>query len=162
VLVAAGDEDLCALDGVGAIGELLRRGGRRADVGAGLRLGEAHRPRPAPLVDRGEVLLLLRRGAEALDHLADAFGESRVHGEGGVGAGQHLVDEGGERAWRALPAVLLVDGENLPPGLVELLPGLLEAGRRDDLAVLEPAADLVADRVERPGDLAREAIELAE
>src|SRR5262249_44317767 len=90
------------------------------------------------------------------------FGESRVHGEGGVRAGQHLVDDGGERAWRALPAVLLVDGEDLPPGLVELLPGLLEAGRRDDLAVLEPAADLVADRVERPGDLAREAIELAE
>ena len=42
VVVAAGDEDLRAADLVAAVGVLLREGGRGADVGAGLRLGEAH------------------------------------------------------------------------------------------------------------------------
>ena len=42
VVIAIGDENLGALDAVGAVGLLLGAGAQRADIGAGLRLGELH------------------------------------------------------------------------------------------------------------------------
>ena len=71
----------------------------------------------------------------------------------------HLLDEHLQRARRALAAVAPGSTrERLPARLVELLPRLLEAGRRVDLAVLELAALAVADRVERAEDFAREPV----
>jgi hypothetical protein len=51
--------------------------------------------------------------------------------------------------------VLGGDAEAAPAGLVEGLPRLLETRRSFDATVLERAADPVADRVERPDDVAR-------
>src|SRR5262249_60771722 len=48
VVVAGRDPALRAVDGIDGALDLLRPGLRRADVGAGLRLGEAHRPREPP------------------------------------------------------------------------------------------------------------------
>ena len=48
VVVAAGDEDLGAADGVAAVGVLARGRLGAADVAPGLRLGEAHRAAPLP------------------------------------------------------------------------------------------------------------------
>ena len=46
VVLAVGDEDLLAGDAVAAVGRALGLGAQRADVGAGLRLGELHRAHP--------------------------------------------------------------------------------------------------------------------
>ena len=67
-----------------------------------------------------------------------------------------------ERARRALTAELGRDAEALEAGLVGLLPRILEAGRRHDLPVLQPAAFAIAHRVERTGDLGRETVHFGE
>ena len=46
VVLAVGDEDLLPDDAIAAVAGALGAGAQRADVGAGLRLGELHRPRP--------------------------------------------------------------------------------------------------------------------
>ena len=46
IVLAVGDEDLLAGDAVAAVGGALGAGAQRADVGAGLRLGELHRAHP--------------------------------------------------------------------------------------------------------------------
>ena len=42
IVLAVGDEDFLAFDAIGAVGGALGAGAQRADVGAGLRLGELH------------------------------------------------------------------------------------------------------------------------
>jgi hypothetical protein len=68
VVITAGDEDLFAGDGVGAVILLDCLGGGCTDIRSGLRLGQAHGAGPLP----GEELLdeegLLLVGAETLDH----------------------------------------------------------------------------------------------
>ena len=137
---------------------------RRADVGAGVRLGEAHRAAPLAV----EHLRARRsRSAPGVPNAAITSaapcGEPRVHVEGRVGAGQHLLDHQRERDIG--PPWPPCSGETprpLPARLVQLLPRLLEAGRRLDLAVLERAAGAIADRVERAEDLARPPVDAGE
>src|SRR5262249_2642942 len=78
------------------------------------------------------------------------------------GTREELLDDDLERVRRALAAVIGRDGERLPAGLVELVPGLLEARRRLDGALFELAACAVAHRVQRPEDLAAELVGLVE
>ncbi len=46
VVLAVGDEDLLPGDAIAAVARALGLGAQRADVGAGLRLGELHRAHP--------------------------------------------------------------------------------------------------------------------
>ena len=55
IVLAPGDENLLAGDGVGAIGLRHRLGGERAEVGAGLRLGQVHGAGPFAGDEFGEI-----------------------------------------------------------------------------------------------------------
>jgi len=162
IVVSARDEDLRSLDGVRPVRVSRRRGTARADVAAGLRLGEAHRATPAPAEHPVAVELLLLGRPEELDDLCRAVGEARVHVERVVGPAEQLLDEELHRARRASPAVCFVYPDRLPAGLVELGPRFLEAARGLHLAVLEPTPLGVADGVQGAGYLANPAITLGE
>ena len=71
VVLAVGDEDLLAGDAIGAVGGAFGARAQRADVGAGLRLGELHRGDPFAGDELAEV--------GALERLA-AMGGERVDG----------------------------------------------------------------------------------
>ena len=90
IVVAIGDEDLLAGDAV-MLAVLHRAGAQRADVGAGLRLGQVHRAGPAAMDQRRQVLRLLRRRAEAVQQLDGGLGQQRAEAEGHVGAVPHLL-----------------------------------------------------------------------
>ncbi len=92
IVIAVGDEDLLAGDEVAAVllGLCLAR--RGPDIGARLRLGEAHRPGP---LTREELLaeeLAHLVGAELLDQLTGAARQHQNQRQGEVGTGKELVD----------------------------------------------------------------------
>ncbi|MNH40197.1 hypothetical protein D3C79_1014830 [compost metagenome] len=60
ILLTAGDENLGTADAVAAIGLRLGTGANQAQIGTGMRLGQAHRAGPAPFVHGWQVLLLER------------------------------------------------------------------------------------------------------
>jgi hypothetical protein len=105
---------------------------------------------------------LLVGGPEALDELARAVGQAGVHVEGGVGAGEDLLDHGVHALRRALPTELRLHRDDLQARLVDLLPGVGKAPGHLDLAVLQSAALAVAGGVQRPEHLGRQAIGLLE
>src|SRR5262249_19298965 len=94
--------------------------------------------------------------------IGDAGRQPSIHGECGAAAVDHLVDEQRQRHGRALPAVLFGRAEQLPAAIVELLPRLLVARRCIDLAVLEPTAQAIADRIDRAQNLRRKFVHLSE
>ena len=57
VVLAVGDEDLLPADAVAAVGGALGAGAQRADIGAGLRLGELHRAHPFAGDELGQIAL---------------------------------------------------------------------------------------------------------
>ncbi|MCY1527704.1 hypothetical protein D9M68_627800 [compost metagenome] len=149
VVLAGGDEDLAAADGVAAIGLGVVAGAQQAEVGTAMGLGQAHGAAPAALDQRRQEALLeclLGMLAEGAD---GAAAEVAVHGPGMVGAEQQLADHAAQGWRQALAAVgrVLVQGQPTIGG--ELTIGLGEAGRGADLVVLPLAAMLVAHRVER-------------
>ncbi len=63
IVLAVGDEDLLPGDAVAAVGGALGAGAQRADVGAGLRLGELHRAHPFAGDELGQISALERVAA---------------------------------------------------------------------------------------------------
>ena len=55
VVLAVGDEDLLAEQAIGSVLGALGPGPDRVEVGAGLRLGQVHRPGPPAADHRGEI-----------------------------------------------------------------------------------------------------------
>ena len=88
VLLGGGDEPLHALEVPAAVGLLDRLGPARADVAAGVRLGQHHGRAPL-LLDHGLGHLLLQRGAVAV-HDGGEVRAAGVHEQGRVGA-QHQL-----------------------------------------------------------------------
>jgi hypothetical protein len=162
VVVAGGDEDLGAFDLVSAVGLLDRPGRRGADVGAGLRLGEAHRAGPLSGEHSHGVVVDLARLAEVRDHFSGADGEARVHRERRVGAGEQFFGRDTDGKRRARAAELFRRAHAAVARVVQRLPRFFEPGRRRDLAVLQGAALLVADAVGRADLVADEAVDLVE
>ncbi len=154
VVLAGADEDLVAGERVGALGRAghgLGLGAQQAQVGAAVRLGQAHGAGPLAAGQLGQVQALLLFGAVHVQRLVGAVRQARVHGPGLVGAVEHFVQALVEHERQALAAVLGVARQRRPAALDELGIGLLEALRRRHLVrgLVERAALFVAADVER-------------
>ena len=120
-----------------------------AEVRAGLRLGEVHRPGPFARDHPGQVGGLLLGRAVMMDRVDRALVQQQHQAEAHVGRLPHLLHGGGEKPRHALAAELRVEGQGVPAAVDEFLVDAGEAGRRAHHAVLQLGADLVAVAVER-------------
>ncbi|MDT4813811.1 hypothetical protein FQZ97_468040 [compost metagenome] len=84
-VIAAGDEDLVALDPVAAVGVRFGAGAQVRQRRAGVRLGQRHGAEEAALDHRLQEQALLLVGAEGFDQVAGAEAQRGVRGGGHVG-----------------------------------------------------------------------------
>ena len=132
--VAAGDEPLHALDVPGAVRLRDRLGAARADIGAGVGLGQHHGRRPAALQSHcgPTLLLLVALDVERVGHCGT---ERPPEGRRRIGAQQHLVDRPCQRRGRGNAADLLGDADAPPFGVLDGLHRLRQfAGHADGVA----------------------------
>ena len=149
VVFAEGDEDLLAGDPVAAVGSGHGAGLERADVGAGLRFGEVHRPGPFAGDDFRQPDRLQFGRAVMPERLDRARRQHHHQREAHIGRAQILHQHGGEDQGQALAAMLGGAGQGAPAAVDIGLVGLAEA-RRHGHALGRPfGADLVADPVQR-------------
>ena len=156
VVFAVGDEDLLAGEAIGPVGRALGARLDRAEVGAGLRLGEVHRPGPFAGDEAAEIGRAQRVAAIGLERADRAFAEQRTEREAHRRARPHLVAGGGDRVRQAHAAVFRLGGDAGPAGLGPAAIGVAEAGRRGDDPVGAARAFAVADDVERRDRFGRE------
>ena len=149
VVLAIGDEDLRPLDAIGAVGLLLGAGAQRADIGAGLRLGQLHRAGPFAGDELLEIDFLQLVAAMRVQRLHRRRRQQRAEAEGDVGGAPDLGAGRVDRERQALAAKILGPGDRVPAALGPALVGVRPARRGRDLAVAELDAVLVADLVER-------------
>ena len=97
VVLAEGDEDLGAADPV-MVALAHRPGPERADVGAGVRLGQAHGAGPFAADQLGQIARALLRGAVMEQQLHPGLGQDRAEAEREVGAVPHLPHRGRPRS----------------------------------------------------------------
>ena len=145
VVLAIGDEDLRAGDAVAAVGGALGLGAQRADVGAGLRLGELHGAHPFAAHQLAEIARFEVVGAVGGERVDRRHGQHRADAEGHGGRIPHLDAGGVDGVRQLLAAPLRRRGQAVPAGRGPGRIGLLPAGRRGHDAVLERRAELVAD-----------------
>ncbi|MNP10338.1 hypothetical protein D3C76_1024830 [compost metagenome] len=153
-MLAAGDEDLGAADPVAAIRLRFGLGADDAEVGAGVRFGQAHGAGPDAGVHVRQVLLLQLLAGVGVERQAGAGGEHRVEAEGHVGRVDHLLHLRRDHLGHAHAAVGRIAADADPAALGIGTVGLGEAGRGADHAVRPLAAFFVAGTVQR-GDAAR-------
>jgi hypothetical protein len=114
IVLAGGDEDLVAGELERTVRLRHRFHAHEAEVGAGLRFGQAHRPRPGAVDELGQEACLELVGGVLQERRVGALGERRHHREGEVrGAedlGQHVRDVVGQ----ALAAELRLGDERRP------------------------------------------------
>ena len=127
VPLGAGDEALDALDVPGAVGLLVRGRPARADVGAGVGLGQHHGRPPVPLDDDLGVRLLGRVAHPVQD--GGEAGPAGEHVDGRVGAQDHLGDGPPHARRYADAAQVLGQVGGVPAAVDEGLVALEEAGR---------------------------------
>ena len=150
VVFARADPDLLAADLVGAVGLGNRLGAEEAKVRAALRLCQVHRAAPRGRAHLRQVERLLLRRSAVVDGGVGPGGEARIHAEGHVGRGQHLLKRGGHDGGQALTAIFGIAHQIRPARLDHLLIGRLEARRGLHRVIRRPrAAFLVADAVQR-------------
>ena len=152
VVVAPGDVDLLAPEPVvradrGVVG---RRGGGPdgAEIRARLRLGEAHRPGPAPGHHWRHERGLLPVGAVVQERLDRALRQERADLQGHVGGVPDLAHRRVQGPGQGLPAIRFGKDKAHPAGLAEACEGLPEAGCGAHRTVLEHRTVPVADRVQ--------------
>ena len=164
VVLAGGDEDLLAGNAVGTVALRLGLAAQQTQIGAGVRLGQAHGAGPLTAGELGQVGGLLLGGAVRMQGIVGAVGQTRIHGPGLVGAVEHLVDRLIQRHGQALAAVVGVAGQRGPTTGHELAIGVGKTRRRGHGMGLrvQRAADLVALAVEREQHLGRELAALFE
>ena len=107
-------------------------GAQRADVGAGLGLGQVHRAGPLAGHHLRQVDLALLLAAVVQQHVDGALGEQRGHGERHVRRGHELLDDDADEPREAAAAVGGGERDRPPAGVDVLLVGLDEAGWRRD------------------------------
>ena len=132
VVLAAGDPDLGTGHGIAAV--LLRHGAgtNQSQVGATLRLGQAHGAGPFAADQLRQVLVLQLAAAVLSQCINGAMGEARIHAQGQVGRADHLLNQHVQHMGQALTAELGAAGQRRPATFSKLLVGLLEALRHGD------------------------------
>ncbi|MNJ52308.1 hypothetical protein D3C77_476380 [compost metagenome] len=156
VLLTTGDEDLGAADAVAAIGLRLGAGADQAQVGAGMRFGQAHRAGPAPFVHGRQVLSLELIAGVVEQRQAGACGQHRVQAKGQVGGVEHFLDLGANHFGHAHATVLHRARHTHPAILGIAAIGFGETIRSDHPARFPAAALLVAAAVKRRHHLGNE------
>ena len=149
VVVAIGDEDLCALDAIAAVRHPFRAGAQRADIGAGLRLGELHGAGPFARHQLFKIGLLQRVAAVGIERLDRAQRQQRTETERDVGRAPDLGAGGIDRERQALSAKRFGTRHRVPPRGRPAPVGIGPAGGGGHLAGFELDAVFVADPVER-------------
>ena len=150
IMLAGGNEDLGAGDGIGAIGLRFGAGLEQAEVGAAMWLGQAHGAGPLAGHQRLQKYVLLPSFAIGFQRLHRAMTEHREIAPRQIGRihqfGQHPAQQRGH----ALAAMFRGIGQAGPATLDKRIEGLLESGRRGDIAggLVEVATDLIANFVE--------------
>ncbi len=162
VVLAAGDEDLAAVDAHAAIG--LRHAARahQAQVAAGVGLGQAHGGQPFAAGDLAKVLRLERIAAMVAQAFVGAVQQAGGHGPAVVGAGQPFEQHAFEHGGQALAAILGRAGQRGPAGLPEGLVGGAKAGGGGHLPAVEVAAFFITAALQRGNSAVHEARGLIE
>ena len=107
IVFPVGDEDLLATQPERVIPVRLGTRADRAQVGAGLRFGEAHGRGPLAAHELGQIDLAERIIGVRQHHVNGALRQHRCGGEAHIGAGPHLHQRRTHRAWHTAPAPLL-------------------------------------------------------
>ena len=152
VVLAGGDEDLGAGDPVAAVAVRLGARGQQAQVGARLRLGQAHRAAPlaaSPAGARSASICSCEACAQSA--LAAPGGQQRIGREGQVRRADDLLEADAQHLGQPAAAALRVGiaTPHQPPSTIA------SRGRRGTrlgvvtLPSIEPAALTVADGVQR-------------
>ena len=121
-----------------------RPGGESTHVGAGLRLGEVHRPGPFAGHELAQICLLLLGGAVDHQRLDPRLGQQRAERERHARRGDHLLDGDPHRRGQSASAPLGGHVRTGPPCVGEPAVGLFETIGCDDVSVDEPSTS--ADR----------------
>jgi hypothetical protein len=162
IVLAVGDEDLLPGDAVAAVARALGAGAQRADVGAGLRLGELHGAHPLARDELGQIGALELVAAVRDERIDAGHGEHRAEPEGQGGRVPHLDAGGVDGLRQILAAPLRGRGQTIPAALRPGAVGVLPSRRGGDGAVLERRAVAVAGDVEGGENVAGEPARLLE
>ncbi len=162
VVLPIGDEDLAAGNAIAAVPGALGAGAKRADIGAGLRLGELHGAHPFARDELGQIGLFQILGAEGCERIDRRHGEHRADAERHCGRIPHLDAGGIDGARQALAAPFGRRGDAVPAGRRPIPIGFLPAGRRRHLAIVERRAVAVARSIERRQHFGRKPAGLAQ
>ncbi|MNL37911.1 hypothetical protein D3C87_1600880 [compost metagenome] len=149
VVLAARNEDLAAADCVTAVGPGHGLGANQAQVGAGMRLGQAHGTAPDPGIHVRQILLFQRFAGMGAERQAGTGGQHRVRAERQVGRSHHFLDLGRNGLGHAHATELRIAANADPTAFGEGLVGGAKTVRRLDRAVVPGAALLVAAAVQR-------------
>ncbi len=149
VVLAAGDEDLAAADLVATVRLRLGAGAQQGEVGARLRLCQAHGAAPAAADQLLQIGILQFIAAVLVQRQHRALGQAGIDAKGQRRAHQHLVEVAGHQLREALAAVFGRPGHARPAVVDVLLVGLDEALRRAHFAVFQGHAFFVAVAIER-------------
>ena len=157
IVLAVGDEDLLALEAIGAVTRALGARAQRADIGAGLRFGELHGAGPFARHELFQISLFERLGAVGVKRIDRRNGQERADREPHRGGVPHFLARHAERLRQRLAAPFGGRGKPVPAAVAPASIGFLPTGRRGDGAVLERRAEGVADAIERRDHLGGEA-----
>ena len=130
----ARDEDLDAADPVAAIRLGHGAGAQHAEVGAAMRLGQAHGAGPGAVHHLGKIGVFQLVAWRAGDRLAGAMRQPRIQTEGEVGGARHLLEPAcSALSGRPWPPYSRISGKRGPAALAKRVVGFLEAlGRAHD------------------------------
>ena len=156
VVVAIGDEDFRALDAIAAVISALGAGAQRADIGAGLRLGELHGAGPFAGDEFFQIDLLQFLAAMGVERLDGGERQQRAEAEGDVRRAPDFGAGRIDRHRQALAAKSFRARHRVPPGGDPALIGIGPARRGRHLVVGELDAVFVAHPVKRRQHVAGE------
>ncbi|MNK61114.1 hypothetical protein D3C87_802670 [compost metagenome] len=148
-MFATGDEDLGAADFVRPVGLRLGLGANNPQVGAGVRLGQAHRAGPDASVHVRQVRGFQLFAGVSVDRQAGAGGQHRVQTERQAGGVDHFFDLRRHGFGHAHAAVLRIATDANPAAFSVRLISLWETCRRGDGTVLPVAAFFVGSAAQR-------------
>ncbi len=155
-MLAIGDEDLLPFDAVAAVGGAFGAAAQRADVGAGLRLGELHGAGPFAGHHFLQVNAFELLAAVSVQGVDRRDGQERADGKRHGGGIPHFDAGDVDRLRQRLAAPFHRRRKAVPAAIAPGAIGFLPAGRGGDDAVLERRAERVADPIERRDDFAGE------